>query len=59
MPQLDGADIGTVEIDPFVYQLQVGYRFGKPAPVVAEGCGAAATSSSAPSAAAASAAEGL
>ena len=27
---LDGADIGTVEIDPFVYQLQVGYRFGKP-----------------------------
>jgi outer membrane protein len=27
--------LGTVEIDPFVYQAQVGYRFGKPAPVVA------------------------
>ncbi len=31
----DGSDIGTVEIDPFIYQAQVGYRFGKPAPVMA------------------------
>jgi len=33
--KLDGSDLGTVEIDPFVYQAQVGYRFGKAAPVVA------------------------
>ncbi len=33
--KLDGSDLGTVEIDPFVYQAQVGYRFGRPAPVVA------------------------
>jgi outer membrane protein len=33
--ELDGFDIGTVSIDPFVYQLQVGYKFGRPAPVVA------------------------
>ena len=40
---LNGADIGTVEIDPFVYQAQIGWRIGKPkavpvavaAPVVA------------------------
>jgi outer membrane protein len=32
---LDVGNIGTVQIDPFVYQLQVGYRFGKPAPVMA------------------------
>lgn len=32
---LDGGDLGEVEIDPFVYQLQVGYRFGKAAPVAA------------------------
>ncbi len=25
--------LGDVEIDPFIYQAQVGYRFGKPAPV--------------------------
>ncbi len=25
--ELDGADIGTVEIDPMVYRLHVGYRF--------------------------------
>jgi outer membrane protein len=33
--KLDGADLGTVEIDPFIYQAQIGYRFGKAAPVVA------------------------
>ena len=27
--------LGDVEIDPFIYQAQVGYRFGKPAPVIA------------------------
>ncbi len=27
--------LGDVEIDPFIYQAQVGYRFGKPAPVMA------------------------
>ena len=27
--------LGEVEIDPFIYQAQVGYRFGKPVPVVA------------------------
>jgi outer membrane protein OmpA-like peptidoglycan-associated protein len=32
---LDGADIGTVEIDPFVYQAQIGYRFGRRAAPVA------------------------
>jgi outer membrane protein OmpA-like peptidoglycan-associated protein len=33
---LDGDSLGTIEIDPFVYQAQVGYRFGKkPVPVVA------------------------
>jgi outer membrane protein len=32
---LDGADIGEVEIDPFVYQAQVGYRFGRAPPPVA------------------------
>jgi outer membrane protein len=33
--ELDGATLGEVEIDPLVYQLQVGYRFGRPAPVAA------------------------
>jgi outer membrane protein len=33
---LDGDSLGTIEIDPFVYEAQVGYRFGKkPVPVVA------------------------
>ena len=26
---LDGGDLGEVEIDPYVFQLQAGYRFGK------------------------------
>jgi outer membrane protein len=26
---VDGTDIGTVEIDPWIYQAQMGYRFGK------------------------------
>ncbi|MDH5255267.1 MAG: outer membrane beta-barrel protein, partial [Gammaproteobacteria bacterium] len=29
------SSLGEVEIDPFIYQVQVGYRFGKAAPVVA------------------------
>ena len=33
--QLNGADIGTVDINPWVYGLHVGYRFGAPAPVAA------------------------
>ena len=33
--ELDGLDIGTVEIDPFVYGIHVGYRWGKPAPAPA------------------------
>jgi outer membrane protein len=33
--ELDGSDLGEVEIDPIIYQAQVGYRFGKPAPVMA------------------------
>jgi outer membrane protein len=33
--KLNGAALGTVEIDPFVYQLQIGWRFGRPAPVAA------------------------
>ena len=32
---LDGDDIGTIEIDPFIYQAQVGYRCGKKAVPVA------------------------
>ena len=32
---LDGASLGTIEIDPFIYQAQVGYRFGKKAVPVA------------------------
>jgi outer membrane protein len=32
---LNGANIGTIEIDPILYQAQVGYRFGKEVPVVA------------------------
>jgi len=32
---LDGASLGTIEVDPFVYQAQVGYRFGKKAAPVA------------------------
>ncbi len=31
--ELNGADAGTVEIDPMVYGFHVGYRFGKPEPV--------------------------
>jgi outer membrane protein len=33
--QLNGSDIGTVEINPWVYGVHVGYKFGKAAPVVA------------------------
>ncbi len=33
--QLNGGELGEVEIDPIIYQAQVGYRFGKAAPVVA------------------------
>jgi outer membrane protein len=33
--ELDGADIGTVDINPWVYGVHVGYKFGKPAPVAA------------------------
>jgi outer membrane protein W/outer membrane protein OmpA-like peptidoglycan-associated protein len=32
---LNGADIGTIEIDPIIYGVHVGYRFGRPAPVAA------------------------
>jgi outer membrane protein len=35
VPGIGGLDIGTVEIDPWVYSLQVGKRFGAPAPVAA------------------------
>jgi len=31
--ELDGADIGTVDVNPWVYGVHVGYKFGKPAPV--------------------------
>ena len=27
--KVNGVDLGTVEIDPWVYQAQIGYRFGK------------------------------
>jgi len=33
--EVDGMDIGSMSIDPVVYQLQVGYRFGRPAPAPA------------------------
>lgn len=33
--QVNGVDIGEAELDPFVYQAQVGYRFGRPAPAAA------------------------
>jgi len=33
--KLDGAKLGKVEIDPWVYQAQIGYRFGRAAPVAA------------------------
>ena len=39
---LNGADLGTIEIDPMVYGIHVGYRFGRPAPVVAAAPAAAA-----------------
>jgi outer membrane protein len=32
---LNGADLGEVEIDPFIYQLQIGYRFRSAAPAPA------------------------
>ena len=32
---LGGDKLGTIEIDPWVYSLNLGYRFGRPAPVVA------------------------
>lgn len=31
--EIDGDEIGTVEIDPWVYGVHVGYRWGKPVPV--------------------------
>jgi outer membrane protein len=40
--KLDGKDLGTVEIDPWVYQAQIGYRFGKRAAPMAVGPAAAA-----------------
>jgi len=36
--KLDGSNLGTIEIDPLVYQVQLGYRFGRkaaPAPMAA------------------------
>jgi outer membrane protein W/outer membrane protein OmpA-like peptidoglycan-associated protein len=33
--RLGGTSIGTVEVDPFVYGIHVGYKFGRPAPVMA------------------------
>jgi OOP family OmpA-OmpF porin len=30
---LDGADIGTLDINPWVYGVHIGYKFGRPAPV--------------------------
>jgi outer membrane protein len=33
--ELGGVDIGEVEVNPWVYSIGVGYRFGRPAPVVA------------------------
>lgn len=33
--ELNGDKLGEVEIDPFIYQLQIGYRFGRPAPAPA------------------------
>ncbi|MBL8201520.1 MAG: OmpA family protein [Chromatiales bacterium] len=41
-------ELGTVEIDPFIYQAQVGYRFGRPAPVVAAAPVAAAVAAPPP-----------
>jgi len=32
---LGGDKLGTIEIDPWVYSLNLGYRFGRPAPAVA------------------------
>jgi outer membrane protein len=32
---LSGSPIGTIEVDPWVYGVHVGYRFGRPAPVAA------------------------
>lgn len=39
---LNGADIGTIEIDPIIYGVHLGYRFGRPAPVAAPMAAAAA-----------------
>ena len=33
--ELDGADIGTLDINPWVYGLHIGYKLGQPAPVPA------------------------
>ena len=33
--EIDGEKIGEVQVDPWVYQLQIGYRFSKPVPVAA------------------------
>lgn len=40
--QYEGMDIGRYRIDPLVYQLQLGYKFGKAVPVVAAPVAAAA-----------------
>ncbi|MEO8444825.1 MAG: OmpA family protein [Gammaproteobacteria bacterium] len=48
---LDGSNLGTVEIDPFVYQVQIGDRFGSAVPVVAAVAPVAARPAPAPVAA--------
>jgi len=46
--ELSGNTLGEVEIDPFVYQLQVGYRFGSAAPAVAAAAAAPVVAAAAP-----------
>ena len=33
--EVDGDDIGTLDINPWVYGVHIGYKFGRPAPVAA------------------------
>jgi outer membrane protein len=40
--EVNGTEITKAEIDPFIYQAQVGYRFGRPAAVVAAAAAPAA-----------------
>jgi OOP family OmpA-OmpF porin len=40
--RLGGASIGSVEVDPYVYGIHVGYRFGRSAPAMAAPIAAAA-----------------